>query len=106
MEAFMAGAHGWVSGFLNLFTPQAVEMYQASQAGNVARAREMGQWLLSFKHLYSHQLLGPINDIAIYRAGLEMLGEVGGYSRAPFNPLTTSQRKALQEPMQKQGMLA
>jgi 4-hydroxy-tetrahydrodipicolinate synthase len=80
-------------------------MYKACAAGDVARAREIWQWLLPFKHLYSHQILGPINDIAIYRAGLEMLGEFGGYSRAPFNPLTETQRAALQELMQKQGML-
>ena len=106
MEALLAGAHGWVSGFLNLFTPQAVAMYNACLASDVARARQIWQTLLPFKHLYSHQLLGPLNDIAIYRAGLEMLGEHGGYSRAPFNPLTESQRAALQELMQKQGMLA
>lgn len=106
MEAFMTGAHGWVSGFLNLFTPQAVAMYNASIAGDVAQARAIWQSLLPFKHLYSHQLLGPLNDIAIYRAGLEMLGEFGGYSRAPFNPLTDPQRAALQTLMQEQGMLA
>lgn len=106
MEAFMAGAHGWVSGFLNLFTRQAVEMYNACLASDVERARQIWQELLPFKHLYSHQLLGPLNDIAIYRAGLEMLGEHGGYSRAPFNPLTDKQRDALKELMQKQGMLA
>lgn len=106
MEAFMAGAHGWVSGFLNMFTREAVAMYNASLAGDVVRAREIWNWLLPFKHLYSHQILGPLNDIAIYRAGLEMLGQHGGYSRAPFNPLTPAQRSGLQELMQKQGMLA
>ena len=93
-------------GILNLFTPQAVAMVDACVAGDVARARELWQWMLPFKHLYSHQLLGPLNDIAIYRAGLEMLGEFGGYSRAPFNPLTETQRAALQKLMQEQGMLA
>lgn len=106
MEAFMSGAHGWVSGFLNLFTPQAAEMYNACLAGDVVRAREIWQWLLPFKHLYSYQTLGPLNDIAIYRAGLDILGEYGGYSRAPFNPLTETQREALRSLMQRQGMVA
>jgi 4-hydroxy-tetrahydrodipicolinate synthase len=106
MEAFMAGAHGWVSGFLNMFTHESVELYNACLAGDVVRAREIWSWLLPFKHLYSHQILGPLNDIAIYRAGLEMLGQHGGYSRPPFNPLTENQRAGLRELMQKQGMLA
>lgn len=106
MEALMAGAHGWVSGFLNLFTPQCVQLFDACNAGDVVRAREIWQWLLPFKHLYTHQVLGPLNDLAIYRAALEMLGEHGGYSRPPFNPLTESQRAGLAALMQKQGMLA
>jgi 4-hydroxy-tetrahydrodipicolinate synthase len=106
MEALLAGAQGWVSGFLNMFTREAVEMYNACLAGDVVRAREIWRWLLPFKHLYSHQLLGPLNDIAIYRAGLEMMGQHGGYSRPPFTPLTETQRAGLQELMQKQGMPA
>lgn len=106
MEAFMAGAHGWISGFLNMFTRECVQLYNACQASDVERAREIWTWLLPFKHLYTHQVLGPVNDIAIYRAGLEMLGHPTTYSRAPFNPLTETQRTALKELMQKQGMLA
>ena len=106
MEAFMAGAHGWVSGFLNLFTPQAVQLFDACSTGDVVHAREIWQWLLPFKHLYTHQVLGPLNDLAIYRAALEMLGEYGGFSRPPFNPLTQTQRAGLRQLMQKQGMLA
>ena len=42
MEAFMAGAHGWVSGFLNMFTREAVEMYNACFGGRCgARARDL-----------------------------------------------------------------
>jgi 4-hydroxy-tetrahydrodipicolinate synthase len=106
MEALLAGAHGWVSGFINLFARECVELYNACVAGDVMRARAIWTCLLPFKHLYSHQLLGPINDIAIYRAGLEMMGQHGGYSRAPFHPLTDSQRAAFRDLMQKQGMLA
>ena len=106
MEAFMAGAHGWVSGFLNMFTRESVQMYEACKANDVERAREIWTWLLPFKHLYTHQVLGPINDLAIYRAGLEMLGHPITYSRAPFNPMTDAQRTMLKELMQRQGLLA
>jgi 4-hydroxy-tetrahydrodipicolinate synthase len=105
MEAFFSGAHGWVSGFLNLFTKQCCGLYTACCEGNVAHARAIWQWLLPFKHLYTQQTLGPVNDLAIYRAGLDLLGLHGGYSRPPFNPLTASQREGLKQLMLKQGML-
>jgi 4-hydroxy-tetrahydrodipicolinate synthase len=106
MEAFFGGAHGWVTGFLNLFIKECGALYQACTAGDIGEARRIWNMLLPFKHLYTHQLLGPINDLAIYRAGLEMLGEHGGWSRPPFNPLTDAQRATLRQMMQKAGMLA
>ena len=106
LEAFLGGAHGWVSGFLNFAIKDSVVMYNACVAGDVVKAREAWQRMLPFKHLFTHQLLGPVNDLAIYRAGLELMGEHGGYSRAPFYPLTDSQRATLKALMQKQGMLA
>lgn len=81
--------------FLNLLSSQTVAMYQACMAGDVARARAIWQWLLPLRHLHSHQTLGASNDIAIYRAVLEMLGKVGGYSRAHFDLLTASPRARL-----------
>jgi 4-hydroxy-tetrahydrodipicolinate synthase len=106
MEAFFSGAHGWVSGFMNLFVRQCCALYDACSAGDVGQARSIWHWLLPFKHLYTQQLLGPVNDLAIYRAGLALLGEHGGFSRAPFSPLTDDQQAMLRQLMVKQGMLA
>ena len=50
-------------------------------------------------------MLGPVNDLDIYRAGLELLGEHGGRSRLPFEPLTVEQRAALKTLMKQQGYL-
>ena len=105
MEALLAGAHGWISGFLNFLTSDCVSLYKACLVGDVVKAREIWNFLQPFKHLYTHQLLGPVNDLAIYRAGLEIVGQVGGYSRLPFQSLTGSQCKILEDLMKKQGVI-
>jgi 4-hydroxy-tetrahydrodipicolinate synthase len=105
MEALLAGAHGWISGFLNFLTRDCVTLWDACAAGDVPRAREAWNFLLPFKQLYTHRLLGPVNDLAIYRAGLDLLGETGGWSRLPFEPLTAEQREELRKLMVRQGVL-
>jgi len=105
LEALMCGAHGWISGFLNFLTRDCVALYTAAQASDWSAARQVWRRLLPFKQLYTHQIFGPLDDLAIYRAGLELLGQHGGYSRRPFQPLTEPQRVALTALMQKQGYL-
>jgi 4-hydroxy-tetrahydrodipicolinate synthase len=106
MEALLGGAHGWISGFLNFLTADCVALYDACARGDVAEARRIWGRLLPFKQLFTHQLLGPVNDLDIYRAGLELLGEHGGRSRLPFEPLDREQREALEALMRQQGYLA
>ena len=106
MEALLGGAHGWISGFLNFLTADCVALFDACHRGDVIEARRLWSRLLPFKQLFTHQVLGPVNDLAIYRAGLEMLGEHGGHSRLPFEPLTVEQRGILRNLLLQQGTLA
>lgn len=106
LEALLGGAHGWVSGFLNFLTKDCVALYAACAAGNVPEALVIWQRLLPYKQLFTLNRLGPVNDLAIYRAGLTLLGQHGGYSRAPFYPLTDAQTAQLKELMRSQGRLA
>ncbi|MCC6679893.1 MAG: dihydrodipicolinate synthase family protein [Phycisphaeraceae bacterium] len=107
MDALLAGAHGWISGFLNFLTIHCVSLYCACQSGDVAKAREIWQGtLLPFKNLWTHQVLGPVNDLAIYRAGLDLMGHHGGYSRLPFEPLNDTQKTHLKQMMSDRGLLA
>ncbi|MFM8825794.1 MAG: dihydrodipicolinate synthase family protein [Actinomycetota bacterium] len=106
MEAILGGAHGWISGFLNFLTADCVALFDAASRGDVAQAHRIWHRLLPFKQLFSHQSLGPVNDLAIWRAGLDLLGEHGGHSRLPFEPLTRDQRQALETLMRRQGVLA
>jgi len=106
LEALLGGAHGWISGFLNFLTVDCVALYAACSRGDVGEARRIWGRLLPFKQLFTHQLLGPVNDLDIYRAGLELLGEHGGRSRLPFEPLTQQQRETLAALMRREGYIA
>jgi len=106
MEALLGGAHGWISGFLNFLTADCVALFDACHRSDVIEARRLWSRLLPFKQLFTHQVLGPVNDLDIYRAGLEMLGEHGGHSRLPFEPLTVEQRGILRNLLLQQGYLA
>ncbi|MFG2044526.1 dihydrodipicolinate synthase family protein [Dactylosporangium sp. NPDC048998] len=95
LEGMAGGAHGWVSGILNVATPDAVAMWDAVQRGDLPAAREAWARILPIKYLYTRQPLGPVSDLAIYREMLDMRGLRGGYSRAPLQPLTAAQRETL-----------
>ncbi len=105
-EGFTAGAHGWVSGILNVMTDEALEMYRA-----IANERDLdrgfAQWkkILPIVHLYTYQKLGPAADIPIYRGMLKLSGRHGGYSREPFSPLTDQQMGMLAKELQVSGWL-
>ncbi|MET7395525.1 dihydrodipicolinate synthase family protein [Dactylosporangium sp. NPDC005572] len=95
LEGMAGGAHGWVSGILNVATPDAVALWEAVQRGDLPAAREAWSRILPIKYLYTRQPLGPVNDLAIYREMLTMRGLHGGYSRTPLQPLTAAQRETL-----------
>jgi len=95
-EGLTAGAHGWISGVLNVAAAPAREMYDAVAIGkDLDRGRQLWQKILPIVHLYTYQKLGPAADIPIYRSMLEHWGRHGGSSREPFSPLTEQQRQRL-----------
>ena len=53
--------------------------------------------LLPLVHLYTHQLIGPVSDLATYRSILNIWGLEGGYSRNPFYPLDPEQEVRLED---------
>ncbi|MBP89601.1 MAG: hypothetical protein CMJ64_23305 [Planctomycetaceae bacterium] len=105
-EAFAAGAHGWVSGVLNVATGPAIEMYRAVvEEKNIERGFELWKHILPIVHLYTYQKLGPAADIPIYRGMLQLWGRHGGYSREPFSALTEQQLGLLREELRIAGWL-
>jgi 4-hydroxy-tetrahydrodipicolinate synthase len=95
-EALCAGAHGWISGILNVVPVAARRLYEACAVeGNARKGLAIWKRLLPIVHLYTYQLLGPATDLAIYRSMLKLWGLPGGYSRRPFPPLTAEQEDRL-----------
>ncbi len=95
LEGFAGGAHGWISGILNVVTPDAVRMWTAIQRGDLEAARTTWRRILPIKLFYTRQPLGPAGDLAIYRAILRLRGLDSGYSRPPVRDLTEGQVEQL-----------
>jgi 4-hydroxy-tetrahydrodipicolinate synthase len=95
LEAFAGGAHGWVSGILNVVTRDAVDLWTAMGEGDLTRARAAWLRILPVKLLYTRSRLGPVSDLAIYRAMLRLRGEHGGYCRPPLLDLSEAQLEQL-----------
>jgi 4-hydroxy-tetrahydrodipicolinate synthase len=95
-EGLCAGAHGWISGILNVAAKAAKELYKTVVVDhNAERGFRIWKRILPLVHLYTHQQIGPVSDLAIYRAMLNLWGFEGGYSRDPFFPLDREQVEKL-----------
>ena len=97
LEGLAGGAHGWISGILNVVTADAVDLWEAVEASDLERARAAWARILPIKLLYTRQPLGGVGDLAIYRAILRVRGYEGGYCRAPLLDLTPEQVDRLQK---------
>jgi 4-hydroxy-tetrahydrodipicolinate synthase len=98
------GAHGWISGILNVATADAVALWNAIQASNLELARTIWRRILPLKLLYTRQQLGPASDLAIYRAILGLRGHDGGHCRAPLLDLTDDQVTRLRAILEPAGL--
>lgn len=105
-EALCAGAHGWISGLLNVAPKAAQRLYDAVVRDNdVAMGFCVWKRILPLVHLYTHQCIGPVSDLATYRAILNIWGLPGGYSRNPFYPLDQEQERRLRALLEESGWL-
>ena len=97
-EGLCAGAHGWISGILNVAAKAAKELYKTVVVDHDAeRGFRIWKRILPLVHLYTHQQIGPVSDLAIYRAMLNLWGLEGGFSRDPFFPLDGEQVERLRK---------
>ena len=105
-EALVAGAHGWISGVLNVIPKAARAMYHACIVENDARkGLRIFKRILPVVHLYTHQLIGPVSDLATYRSILNFWGLEGGYCRNPFYPLSEEQEATLRKILNETGWM-
>lgn len=105
LEGMAGGAHGWISGILNVVTADAVELWAAMQVSDLVRARSVWARILPIKLLYTRQPLGPVSDVAIYRGILRLRGEDGGHCRAPLLDLTPDQVERLRALLEPVGLV-
>ncbi len=105
-EGLCAGAHGWISGILNVAAKAAKELHKAVAVDHdAARGLRIWKRILPLVHLYTHQQIGPVSDLAIYRSMLNLWGLEGGYSRDPFFPLDSEQVENLRNILQRTGWI-
>jgi len=97
-EGFCAGAHGWISGILNVAAKAAKALHETVVTKHdTALGLAIWKRILPLVHLYTHQQIGPVSDLAIYRAMLNLWGLEGGYCRDPFFPLNGDQVEKLRK---------
>lgn len=105
-EALLAGAHGWISGILNVVPSQAVALFSAiKELKDIEKAFAIWMRILPLIHLYTRGEIGAVSDIAIYRGILELWGKPSGYSRLPFFPLNEEQKQRLRAKLASAGWL-
>ena len=95
LSGLAEGAHGWISGVLNVALPQAVQLWDAIKKGDLDTARTAAKTIREYRYLYSRQPLGAVSDLALYRQVLTLRGQYGGFCRAPLRELDPDQVRKL-----------
>jgi 4-hydroxy-tetrahydrodipicolinate synthase len=95
------GGAGGILVSSHLVGPQMRELYEAATAGDLERAREIDS---SIQGIYEATTVTS-NPIPV-KAGLEMLGVIGGRMRLPLVEADEEQRSAVQAALERQGLLA
>jgi 4-hydroxy-tetrahydrodipicolinate synthase len=92
LEGLAAGAAGWVTG-VGVFAPrECVELYDAVQASDLVRARDVYRRILPIAHFDMTPKL-----VQYYKAAQDALGFNGGPTRAPRLPLNAAEQAALEQ---------
>lgn len=61
LEELLLGAEGWVSGLTNAFPRESIALWDAFEAGDLGRAREIYRWFMPLLHLDAeHDLVQSI----------------------------------------------
>jgi 4-hydroxy-tetrahydrodipicolinate synthase len=100
LSGLAEGAHGWISGILNVALREAVALWEAIQKGDLRAARTAAAAIRHYRYLYSRQPLGPVNDMALYRQILILRGVHGGYCRPPLRELDSEVLPELERRLQ------
>jgi 1-pyrroline-4-hydroxy-2-carboxylate deaminase len=92
LEVGLAGAKGWVAGYTNAFPKATVELYEASVAGDLAKAQPLYRQL--------HSLLrwdSKTEFVQAIKLSMDIVGRKGGVCRPPRQALLPEQEKSVRE---------
>ena len=95
------GGRGGILVASHLVGPQMREVYDAATAGEFDRARDLDSGL---REVY--EALTVTSNPTPVKAGLEMLGVIGGRLRLPMVEADEEQRAAVRAALERQGLLA
>jgi 1-pyrroline-4-hydroxy-2-carboxylate deaminase len=82
VESMLAGAVGWIAGFVNAFPAQSVQLYRLCHAGDYAGAAELYRRMLPILRWDADPLF-----VQAIKLGQEEAGRYGGPVRLPRLPL-------------------
>lgn len=91
LGAFLEGAAGTIVGAANVIAPELVSLYDAVQAGDLARAKN--EWVRLFPLM---QFFVSGGYVAGVKGALDLLGASIGPARAPIAPLGVERRTELE----------
>jgi 4-hydroxy-tetrahydrodipicolinate synthase len=100
LRALEAGGAGGILVASHLVGPEMRAMYEAHGSGEAERAGEIDSELTPFYEA----LTVTANPIPV-KAGLEMLGVIGGALRLPMVPATDQERAVVRAALEHRGML-
>jgi 4-hydroxy-tetrahydrodipicolinate synthase len=95
------GGTGGILVSSHLAGPRMRELYDAAVEGDLDTAREIDA---SLQEVYEATTI-TANPIPV-KAGVEMLGLIGGHLRLPMVPADEAQRAAVRDVLERQGLLA
>ena len=107
-EALVSGADGWISGILNSMPVESCRMWDAVKVEEDYKGA-LKMWrekfvpviqLLAYNKKGGEPEFGPF-----FREMLRLRGQVSGYPRKPYTPLTDEFKAKLKKAMSKAGLI-
>lgn len=98
---FIEGGAGTIVGATNFLTPQLISIYDAVQAGDLAKAKS--EWDVVFPVM---QFLTSGGYVAGVKGALDILGISAGPARAPIAALSSERRQELETLLKQAGISA
>lgn len=97
--SFCLGAHGAIAAILTAVPDPCVQLWDAVQAGDHAKARDLHAKLL---HIWN--AIAGDNLPANVKCAMELQGRAAGVSRLPMSPTSEAQKVAIREALQAAGI--